>query len=189
VWFIRVGDVLEDEGGALAGGQLERGADVAVVQLDRGLGLQRQTAVRAFEQHAMLVSFGAVALAPVVESRRALQLDVHSPADGHDATDEPLAACSCARLPNRHEVLDFAHSLGREEARDEHVGVGEVQLLGLMISPSGPEGEAAPALGVEDRSEHARRVEAWAAVPIDRAIGADKGDRVQVTDHSMLGDG
>jgi hypothetical protein len=57
-----------------------------------------------------------------------------------------------------------------------------------VISGARLDSEATPALGVEDRGKHAGRVEAG-AVPVDRAIGADKRDRVQVADHSMLGDG
>ena len=42
---------------------------------------------------------------------------------------------------------------------------------------------------VEDRREHARRVEAWTAVPVDRPVGADERDGVQVADQAVLGDG
>ena len=33
-------------------------------------------------------------------------------------------------LPDRHEVLDLAHTIGSKEASDENVGIGEVKLLG-----------------------------------------------------------
>ncbi len=44
-------------------------------------------------------------------------------------------------------------------------------------------------VGVQDRAEDARRVEARAAVPVDRPVGADERDRVQVADQPVLGDG
>ena len=46
----------------------------------------------------------------------------------------------------------------------------------------------APAAGVEDRCEDARRVEAWAAVPVDRAISPDQSNAMQVPDQTVVGD-
>jgi hypothetical protein len=46
----------------------------------------------------------------------------------------------------------------------------------------------APAAGVEDRCEDARRVEAGAAVPVDRAISPDQSDAMQVSDQTVVGD-
>jgi hypothetical protein len=60
--------------------------------------------------------------------------------------------------------------------------------LELQPSQSG-DPEQAPVVGVEDRREDARRVEARAAIPVDRRVGADERDRVQVTDQAVLGDG
>jgi hypothetical protein len=44
-------------------------------------------------------------------------------------------------------------------------------------------------VGIEDRSEDARRVEARAAVPIDRPVGAHERNGVQVADQAVLSDG
>ena len=88
----------------------------------------------------------------------------------------------------RHEVLHLPHPVGHQEARDEDVGVGEVELLGAPAVAVGRDAEQPPAVGVEDRREHARRVEARAAVPVDRPVGAHERDGVQVADQAMLGD-
>jgi hypothetical protein len=53
----------------------------------------------------------------------------------------------------------------------------------------GRDAEQAPAVGVEDRREDARRVEARAAVPVDRPVGADQRDGMQIADQAVLGDG
>jgi hypothetical protein len=42
--------------------------------------------------------------------------------------------------------------------------------------------------GVEDRREHAGGIEPRAAIPVDRPVGADKRDSVQVADQAVLGD-
>src|ERR1700759_2965689 len=89
---------------------------------------------------------------------------------------------------DRHEILDFAHAVGAQEAGDQDVGVGEVELLARPPAASGCDPPEPAAGAVEDRREHARRVEIWAAVPVDRAIDADERGGVQVPDQTMLGD-
>jgi hypothetical protein len=61
--------------------------------------------------------------------------------------------------------------------------------LELQRSPSGEIRNRPPVVGVEERREDARRVKAWVAVPVDRPVGADEGDGVQVADQAVLGDG
>jgi hypothetical protein len=46
-----------------------------------------------------------------------------------------------------------------------------------------------PTVGIEDRAEDARRVEARAAVPIDRPVSAHERNGVQVADQAVLSDG
>src|SRR5262249_48320798 len=47
----------------------------------------------------------------------------------------------------------------------------------------------AAAVAVEDPAEHARRVEARAAEPVDRSFGTDERDGAQVADDAVIGDG
>jgi hypothetical protein len=92
------------------------------------------------------------------------------------------------QLPDRHEVLYLAHAVGSEEASDENVGVGEIELLRrpALIGRSQPIRAAAPS--VENRGKDARRVKARAAIPVDRPVGPDKRNAVQVTDQPVIGD-
>jgi hypothetical protein len=169
--LVAVGDVLENEGRALTRLEFECRADVAAVQLDPGVGFERQAEARGLEQGPVRVALRPVGLATVVEARRALELEVHPAAHRHDATDEPLAVrAPRAGLPDRHEVLHLANPVGGEEARDQHVAVREVHLLRLPARRRGPQRKVTAAVGVEDRGEHARRVEIRAAVPVDRAV-------------------
>jgi hypothetical protein len=91
-------------------------------------------------------------------------------------------------LPNRHEVLHLADAVPGEEARDQDIGVGEVELLGREVLDARADAPVAPLVPVEDRREHARRVEPRTAIPIDGPVGAHQGDRVQVADQAVLGD-
>ena len=58
----------------------------------------------------------------------------------------------------------------------------------LQPSQSGEIRNRPPAVGVEDRPKHARRVEPRAAVPVDRPVGANERDGVQIPDQAVLGD-
>ena len=130
-----------------------------------------------------------VAGARVVEARGDVDDEAHLPAHGEHPADHAVAVRRLAAARRGHEVLHLPHSVGHQEARDEDVGVGQVELLGAPAVAVGRDAEQAPAVGVEDRREDARRVEARAAVPVDRPVGADERDGVQVADQAVLGDG
>ena len=91
-----------------------------------------------------------------------------------------------SRAGDRHEVLDLADSVLREEPGDQHVGIREVELPGLR-GQGGGQLEAPAAVSVQDRCENARRVERRSAVPVDGAVSSYQRDRVQVADQPMLG--
>ena len=97
-----------------------------------------------------------------------------------------MAVALARRRLDRHEVLHLADPVGVEQARDQDVRVGEVELLRPRAGVRGRDAVAAAAVGVEDRGEDARRVEARAAVPVDRAVGGDERDGVQVADDAVL---
>ena len=92
-----------------------------------------------------------------------------------------------ARL-DRHEVLDLADACRREETGDEDVRVREVELFRRPVVQRRSDPVEAAAVLVEDRAEHARRVEARAAVPVDPSVRADQRDAVQIADDAVLGD-
>jgi hypothetical protein len=108
--------------------------------------------------------------APVPEPRLDRPAHRHLASEALDAPCELAARCK-ARLGQQHRIGD-AHtaSLGGER-RLEHVGLWEVAALGgerqLRAEYEPP---AAP--GVEQRSEHARRVQVREAEPVDRASRA-----------------
>ena len=126
--------------------------------------------------------------ARVVEAWRDVDDEAHLPAHGEDSADHAVAVRGLPGARRGHEVLHLPNALGHQEARDEDVGVGQVELLGAPPVAVGRDAEQASAVGVEDRREDARRVEARAAVPVDRPVGAHERDRVQVADQSVLGD-
>lgn len=68
--------------------------------------------------------------AGVVKARRALQLEAHLAEHRHDPAYQSLAMLAVDRLRDRHEVLNLADAIRGQEANDQNVGVGEIQLLG-----------------------------------------------------------
>ena len=54
---------------------------------------------------------------------------MHLAADGEDPTNQPLATLAIGGPGDGHEVLDLADAVRRQKARDQHVRVGEAELL------------------------------------------------------------
>src|SRR5215813_12366696 len=89
--------------------------------------------------------------------------------------------------PDRHVVLDLGDAVGVQEAGDQDVGFRPVVLLVAQLAARGRGDPEAPALvGVEDGPEHAGRVEARQAEPIDRPVQADQGGAVHVADDAVV---
>ena len=90
-----------------------------------------------------------VAGARVVEARGDVDDESHLPAHGEHPADDPVTV-RLAGARRGHEVLHLAHPVGREEAGDQDIGIGEVELLGA--TPVAIRGDAKPAaaVGVED---------------------------------------
>ena len=144
--------------------------------------IKRKRLAVALEQCAVVAQVHVVPAPRVVEARLDLHHEVRLAAHADHSPHERARSGA-----DRHEVLDLQLALLRHEARDEHVGVGQVELLSASAARRA-ERPVAAAAGVEKRAEHARRVDARRAVPVDRPLGAHQRDRVQVADHAVLGD-
>lgn len=181
-------DGTEHEAGRLPGADVEAGADVAAVDdLQRLARREAEGEIRGAEERAVRGQRDLVTGARVVEAGGDLDREAHLAAHGEHAADDALAVRRLARA-RRHEVVHLPHPVGRQEAGDEDVGVGKVELLRGPALALGLDAEAAAAVGVEERGEDAWRIDAPRAVPVDRAVGADQGDGVQVADQAVLGD-
>ena len=180
-------DALENEGCRLAVAKHELAGDAAVRARQRGLRVEREVEARRAEDGAVLGDLRLVLVPPVVEARLDLEPEPDRAANLDDSTYEPVPV-RLARGGDRHEVLDLCDAVGGEEARDQDVRVREVELLDGAVLVRRADAEVAAALPVENCAEDARRVEAGAAVPVDRAVRPDERDGVKVSDHAVLGD-
>jgi hypothetical protein len=88
---------------------------------------------------------------------------------------------------DRHEVDHLTDPVGRHEAGDQDGGVGEVQLPGDIVVILGADAEVSTVIVVEQRAEHAGRVEPRAAPPVHGAVGGDQRGGLQIPDQPMLG--
>jgi hypothetical protein len=127
-------------------------------------------------------------VAPVVEARLDLDAEGQLASHAEHTPDQPVPEHAAGRVVDRHEVLHLADAALGEEAGDQDIGVREVELLGRPAVCRRGDPVVAAATPVEDRAEHARRVEVGAAVPVDRPVRADQRGRVQVADDPVLGD-
>ena len=85
-----------------------------------------------------------------------------------------------------HGTAHLPNAVCREEARDEDVGLGPVELLGRHVVSPKRNLEEAAVLGVGEAGKNARRVESGQAAPIDRPVGADEGHGVHVADEAVV---
>ena len=121
----------------------------------------------------------------VVERRAALHLQRQPAADHPHPADELGVGPGAG--PDRHVVLDLGDAVGVQEAGDQDVGVRPVVLLLAQLAGRGRgDPEPPPLVGVEDRPEHAGRVEPRQAEPIDRPVQADQGGAVHVPDDAVV---
>ena len=98
--------------------------------------------------------------------------------------------CRCAVTPLRGGGMKSWTSPTPSGIRNRVIRtlVSGVELLGAPPVGVGRDTEQPPVVGVEDSREDARRVEARTAIPVDRAVGANERDRVQVADQAVFRD-
>ena len=150
-------------------------------------GVHRQLQVLGPEHPAMLEGLQLVRLAAVVEARLDLDREPHDPADHPDVADQPVPAGRRA-LDDRHEVVDLADPVRGHEPGDQDRGVGQVQLPGHVVVPVRRDPVETAAVGVQQRREHAGRVEPGTAEPVQDAVRRHQRRRLQVTDQPMVSD-
>ena len=133
-----LGDPLEHEGLRVALGELEGRVHAAAAPLEpplvahraRDRALEGEREVRRAEQHPVRVHLDLVLGAAVVEARLHLDLEAHVAAHDDDAADQAMAVQRHLGVVDRHEVLHLPDAVLGQEARDQDVRVGEVELLG-----------------------------------------------------------
>jgi hypothetical protein len=177
VWL----DAVEHEAGRLPGPKVDARADVAAVDdLERPARREAEPQLGRAEQRAVRGERDVVAGACVVEARSDVDDQAHPSAHGEHPADHAVAVRRVAGARGGHEVLHLPDAVGHQEARDEDVRVREVELLGVPAVAFGRDAKQAAVVGVQDRRKDARRVKPRAAVPVDRPVGTDQRDGVQV---------
>ena len=179
---------LEDHAREIPGAHGEPRTDVAVVLLERDRPGEVERQRRRLEHRVGAVDLRLVGLAPVVEPRPDLGLEIQLAPDAAHRAGQAVVVGDDARLLDRHEVDHLGDALRRQEPRDEDSRVGEVHLLCHAVV-DGVKGEVATLPVVEQRGEDARRVEAGAAEPVHGAVRGDERCRLQVADQTVVGDG
>jgi hypothetical protein len=91
-------------------------------------------------------------------------------------------------LLHRHAVHHLSHAVRAQEAGDEDVGVGEIELLELGPLPrlAGDDLPAAALPAVEQGGEEAGGIEVREAAPVDGAVLADERGGMQIADYAIV---
>jgi hypothetical protein len=95
------------------------------------------------------------------------------------------------RLPrvfHGHEVGHLGDTLSIEEPRQQHVGVGEIELLARGALEERRDLEASAALRVDQGCEDRRRVEVRQAEEVDRSVHAHQSDGAEIADDAVFPD-
>src|ERR1700733_9287788 len=161
-------------------------AALVALQGDGGRKRQREP-VRA-ENDSVLLALRFMRGAGVVEGRLAVDAELHfAPRHAHPA-DEATVFVPGGTSQDRHEILNFADAVGREEPRDEPVGIRPIDLLVSRVLVSRAEAEVATLFVVEDAGEDAGRIEVREAEPVDRPLHADQSGGPHVPDDAVVFD-
>ncbi len=187
--LVRGVDRAEQERRALAFAQCEGCRHAGVRRGERGAGSQREGQAGRTEDRPVPLDPRLVLVARVVEPRPALHAELETAAYDANKTDQAVNAVAVRGRADGHEVDDLAHAVGRQEARDEHVGVGPVELLGRQSVAGRRDAEVAAFLVVEDRGKHAGRVEVGVTEPVDGPVLAHQRDGTHVADDAVVLDG
>ncbi len=138
--------------------------------------------------------------APVVEHRLAHQIDLDAAFQAKDGAHEHVVAVLVGGwagvrrdlvlvIPRAHgqRVADDDPAARRVPGREKGVRPGLVDTSGGDVDPERTQPEGA-GLTVEQRAEHARRVETRHAEPVDRAVRRDQRAGVAVGQERVVGD-
>src|ERR671915_1435850 len=121
--------------------------------------------------------------AGIVEGWKALDTEWNLPPDDPHVADEPVTLPRARH--DRHEVKGLGKARMREEAGQEHVGIGQVELVAVGVLHRSQR-EMPALLLVEDGAEDTRGVEGGKAQPVYGAVGTDERRRVEVPDDTMV---
>src|SRR6266700_6167941 len=126
-------------------------------------------------------------IARVVKGRATEQLEGElATHDAHGAYDAVVLRVFLGRL-DRHEIGDLTDTLEREKARDQDIGLWQIVLLVPHLGRSaGCNAIEAAFFSIQQSPKDAGCIKSGDAAPVNRAIFADKSDRMKITDDPMV---
>ncbi len=169
------------------------GGDASVFELQRPLAFHRKLQVSGRKNcaEAILLQMDLGRLARIIECRPAHHAEFGVATGGACYAHQLmgfLIGFTTRFAADGHKIDHLGHTAVVEEARQQHVRIGQVDLLDLLIVGR-TQAEAAAFLVVQEGTENAGGVKAGKTAPVDRAVAADQRHRMQVADNAIAGDG
>src|SRR5581483_4145030 len=130
---------------------------------------------------------GLVRILPIVEGGLALDTKSHAAARNTDSSNQQVAVVLQIGA-HGHKVDDLADSVIRQKPRQQNVGVGPIHLL-LGCFSQWLDYKMAAAVCIENRPEHAWRVEPWKTEPINRTVLSHEGDGTKISNYPVVFNG
>jgi hypothetical protein len=180
--------MLEDERRALAFLELKRSVRIAAPHLDRRLGLERDARTGA------LNSTPARCRSARCRSRPKPNRGAHSSSNRiRPRTPSTRRINRSRRTPSRPSPTGMKSWTSQTPSgvRKRVISTlvsGKYSCLFCTSPPAGRSAKWPTTVGVEQRREDARRVKPRGAVPVDGSVHADERHRMQIPDHTMVGD-
>jgi hypothetical protein len=149
--------------------------------------VQRQLQIAPLEHRPVVGQLHLVRFARVVEPRLKVHHETHRAAYHAQLPHQPVPVRR-GSSGDGHEVVDLTDSVRGHEPGDQDRGVRKIQLLADIVVPVGSDPEMAAAAGIEQRREHARRVEPGKTQPVHGAVCRHQRSRLQVPDQAVIAD-
>src|SRR5262245_34401159 len=178
-------NLTEHEPGRLSLSQGYLGPDPVRIALKGDRGGKTQAQVRRVKHRSFGAEYGFVCIPGVVKGRPAFDVELHGAANDVNATYQTVTI-SFGTLADGHVIGNFPHPIGGQEACDQHIGTGPIELFVDNLIADRGYLEIPTLLVVENGGKHTGGIETRKTEPIDRAVQPHQCSGTHVADDSVV---
>ena len=180
------GDLAEHEARRLSLFQSHLGVNPVRIALKRDRGGKTQTQIGRVKRRAVGAHDGLMFIAGVIKGGSALDAKLHRPANDVNAAHQPMVTVSVGMLADGHVIGHLSDAIGGQEAGDEHIGAGPVELLVDNLGADRRYLEKSALLVIEKGGKHTGRIETRETLPIDRAVQPHQCRGTHIADDAVV---
>ena len=125
-------------------------------------------------------------VATIVEGRPTFQSKRHGPTNSLNASHDAMLRAIGGIFPDRHEINDATHPIGRMETGDQHIGVWPIILFAFHMVGDGGNGKPSSLAIIQNGGKHTRRIKVRKAQPIDGTVHSHQRRGAHVSDEAVI---